>query len=225
MSRFPERNAAALLIVDAQEGPTASLPEGAALVGVIAGVVARARLAGVPVIWLRRTDADLRPGEHDWQLSDQLSSEPGELLIDHAWDDGFIETDLADALGGFDVGQLWLAGLGSETGVLQTYLGALHRGFDVTLIEDAHAGAGIDFDGCQLSGAQVVAFVNNLVWRDLAPGATGNLMAARNIEFAADELDDAAIIALAEAEATANEDLSEAQLVAELPSGHDAPRS
>ena len=203
MSRFPERDASALVVVDAQQGPAAALAGVTAVLDAIADLVARARLAGVPVVWLRRVDAELRPGEPGWQLCDLLASEPGELLIDHAWDDGFIATDLADALGGLSAGHLWLAGLGSETAVLQTYLGALYRGFDVTLIEDAHAAADVEFDGCELSASQVVALVNRIVWRDQAPDVSGDLMACANVVFSADELDDLEIIALAQEETTA----------------------
>ena len=203
MSRFLERDASALVVVDAQQGPAAALAGVTAVLDAIADLVARARLVGVPVVWLRRVDAELRPGEPGWQLCDLLASEPGELLIDHAWDDGFIATDLADALGGLSAGHLWLAGLGSETAVLQTYLGALYRGFDVTLIEDAHAAADVEFDGCELSASQVVALVNRLVWRDQAPDVSGDLMACANVVFNADELDDLAIIALAQEETTA----------------------
>ena len=203
MSRFLERDASALVVVDAQQGPAAALAGVTAVLDAIADLVARARLAGVPVVWLRRVDAELRPGEPGWQLCDLLASEPGELLIDHAWDDGFIATDLADALGGLSAGHLWLAGLGSETAVLQTYLGALYRGFDVTLIEDAHAAADVEFDGCELSASQVVALVNRLVWRDQAPDVSGDLMACANVVFSADELDDLEIIALAQEETTA----------------------
>ena len=203
MSRFLERDASALVVVDAQQGPAAALAGVTAVLDAIADLVARARLAGVPVVWLRRVDAELRPGEPGWQLCDLLASEPAELLIDHAWDDGFIATDLADALGGLSAGHLWLAGLGSETAVLQTYLGALYRGFDVTLIEDAHAAADVEFDGCELSASQVVALVNRIVWRDQAPDVSGDLMACANVVFSADELDDLEIIALAQEEATA----------------------
>lgn len=203
MSRFPERDASALVVVDAQQGPAAALAGVTAVLDAIADLVARARLVGVPVVWLRRVDAELRPGEPGWQLCDLLASEPGELLIDHAWDDGFIATDLADALGGLSAGHLWLAGLGSETAVLQTYLGALYRGFDVTLIEDAHAAADVEFDGCELSASQVVALVNRIVWRDQAPDVSGDLMACANVVFSADELDDLEIIALAQEETTA----------------------
>lgn len=209
MSRFPERTASALLVVDAQQGLADALPTGPPVVDVIARLVDAARLASVPIIWLRRVDAKLQPGEATWQLADAVSSQPGEVLIDHRWDDCFIETDLSDTLGGFDAGHLWLAGLGSDTGVLQTYLGALHRGFDVSLVEDAHAAEEADFDGCRFSAAQVSAFVNRIVWRDLAPEVTGDLVAAANVRFAADELDDEQIIALAEAEVARDEDAEE----------------
>ncbi len=142
MSRFPERHNSALLVVDAQQGTTSGLPGVNLVIDTIADLVARARLAGTVVIWLRRVDAALRPGEADWQLADPLASEPTETQIDHEWDDAFIETGLADVLGGLGVGHVWLAGVASDTAVLQTYSGALQRGFDVTLVEDAHHGRG-----------------------------------------------------------------------------------
>lgn len=205
MTRFPERTQAAVLVVDAQTGVGAPLGGLDRVVAAIAEVVARARLAGVPVVWARRQGPGLVVGEPGWQLVDELVPEPGELQLDHSWDDAFIETGLAEALGTLDAGRLWLAGFGSDAGVLHTYLGALHRGFDVTLIEDAHAAAPADFDGCSYSASEIVGFVNRIVWRDLAPEVTGDLMAAANVEFAADEPDDDELIALAEAEVAADE--------------------
>ncbi len=120
MSRFPERHNSALLVVDAQQGTTSGLPGVNLVIDTIADLVARARLAGTVVIWLRRVDAALRPGEADWQLADPLASEPTETQIDHEWDDAFIETGLADVLGGLGVGHVWLAGVASDTAVLQT---------------------------------------------------------------------------------------------------------
>ncbi len=56
-----------------------------------------------------------------------------------------------------------------DHGVVQTYLGAVHRGWDVTLIEDAHLAAPARFDDCDFSGRQLAAFVNRMVWLDLDP--------------------------------------------------------
>lgn len=206
MSRYPQRSASVLVVIDAQQGPADELPGAAQVLEVVAGLVARARLGGVPVVWLRRVDAGLQVGQPAWQLADALASQPGEPLIDHAWDDGFTQTDLADTLAVLEAGHLWLAGLGSDSGVLHTYLGALQRGFDATLIEDAHAGADTEFDGCSFTAAQVAAFINRIVWRDLAPDVTGDLVASDNVEFPADVLDDYQIIALAEAEVARDED-------------------
>lgn len=209
MTRFPERAGAALLVVDAQVGIAAGLSAVAAVSTTIADVVARARLAGVPLVWTRRRSAELEIGEPAWQLVDELVPEPGEVQVDHIWDDAFIETDLAGVLGTLDAGRLLLAGFGSDAAVLHSYLGALHRGFDVTLIEDAHAAADAEFDGCRWSAAEVAGFVNRIVWRDLAPQVTGDLVAAANLEFAADEPDDEELIALADAEVADAEDAAE----------------
>ena len=208
MSRFPQRTASALVIVDAQQHFAEQIPGSVNTLVVMADLVARARLAAVPVIWLRRVDAALRVGEPGWQLADELTPIPGETLIDHRWDDGFIDTDLAGELEAAEAGQLWLAGLGSDHGVLQTYLGAVHRGWDVTLIEDAHLAAPARFDDCDFSGRQLAAFVNRMVWLDLDPDVTGNLVAAANVDFGSvDEPDDLDLISQAEQDAEDDSDL------------------
>ena len=54
MTRFSGHQGAAVLVIDAQQGLAAQLATADRVAEVLAGVVARARLAGVPVIWLRR---------------------------------------------------------------------------------------------------------------------------------------------------------------------------
>lgn len=200
MSRFPGRTASVLVVVDAQQAIAAELAGRARLGRVLADLVSRARLAGTPVIWLRRRSAELRVGRPGWLFVDELVPEPAELLVDHHWDDAFIDTGLAEELAGLGAGHLWLAGYGSDTAVLHTYLGALHRGFDVTLIEDAHAAPDAEFDAVRWPAEVSQAFVNRVVWRDLEPDVTGNLMAAANVEFAGQVMDDEQVIAQAEAE-------------------------
>ena len=148
-------------------------------------------------------------GEPAWQLVDALVTEPGEAQLEHPWADAFIGTGLAETLGGLGAGRVWLGGFGSDDGVLQTYLGALYRGFDATLIEDGHAAAEAVFDDWRWPAEQVTAFVNRIVWRDLTPEATGNLMASGNIEFATEGPDDAELLAQAEAEAAAGEEAAD----------------
>ena len=71
--------------------------------------------------------------------------------------------------------------------LLFTILTPLH----VTLIEDAHLAAPARFDDCDFSGRQLAAFVNRMVWLDLDPDVTGNLVAAANVDFGSgDEPDD-----------------------------------
>ncbi len=209
MTRFSGHQGAAVLVIDAQQGLAAQLATADRVAEVLAGVVARARLAGVPVIWLRRQGAGLASGEPAWQLVDALVTEPGEAQLEHPWADAFIGTGLAETLGGLGAGRVWLGGFGSDDGVLQTYLGALYRGFDATLIEDGHAAAEAVFDDWRWPAEQVTAFVNRIVWRDLTPEATGNLMASGNIEFATEGPDDAELLAQAEAEAAAGEEAAD----------------
>ncbi|QXI40131.1 isochorismatase family protein [Pseudomonas xantholysinigenes] len=133
----------ALLLVDVQcafmEGPDA-VPDHLALQVRIARLLARARQAGVPVIFLQNDGA---PGSPDaahsagWPL--YFPPAEGEHVLFKTDDDGFVDTELQALLTALGVRCLAFCGLLSEMCLAATVRAALQRGFDVLLPHDAHA--------------------------------------------------------------------------------------
>ena len=143
MSAEPIPRAEALLLVDVQcafmEG-TDAVPDHLALQVSIARLLARARQAGVPVIFLQNDGA---PGSPDaahtvgWQL--YFPANRGEHVLLKTEDDGFVETGLQALLHELGVQCLALCGLLSEMCLAATARAALQRGFEVLLAHDAPA--------------------------------------------------------------------------------------
>ena len=133
----------ALLLVDVQcafmQGPDA-VPGHLALQASIARLLARARAAGVPVIFLHNDGA---PGAPDaphsagWPL--YFPPVRGEHVLYKCEDDGFVETRLDTLLRELGAHSLVLCGLLSEMCLAATARAALQRGFEVLLPHDAHA--------------------------------------------------------------------------------------
>lgn len=143
MPAEPIPRAEALLLVDVQcafmEGPDA-VPAHLALQTSIARLLARARQAGVPVIFLQNDgapDTPDAPHTAGWQL--YFPAARGEHVLFKTEDDGFVETGLQALLDELGVQCLALCGLLSEMCLAATARAALQRGFEVLLAHDAHA--------------------------------------------------------------------------------------
>lgn len=142
MTLEPVPHADALLLVDVQCAFMAgadAVPGHLALQACIARLLARARRAGVLVIFLQN---DGEPGSPDaphgegWQL--YFPPVQGEHVVLKAEDDGFLETRLHALLQARDVQCLALCGLLSDMCLAATARSALTRGYDVLLPHDAH---------------------------------------------------------------------------------------
>lgn len=143
MPAEPIPRAEALLLVDVQcafmEG-TDAVPGHLVLQASIARLLARARQAGVPVIFLQNDgapDSPDAPHTAGWQL--YFPAGRGEHVLFKTDDDGFVETGLQALLDELGVQCLALCGLLSEMCLAATARAALQRGFEVLLAHDAHA--------------------------------------------------------------------------------------
>jgi nicotinamidase-related amidase len=141
----------ALLVVDVQKNmlfPPRPVP-GAAVVGPeIEDVIERAREAGALVVHIRNNgsaeDPDA-PGSVGWQLVYDVRE--GEPVVDKREDDAFVGTGLEELLP--PSAHVVVVGMQSEYCVRATSLGALERGYPVTLVRGAHA----TYDGRRLADA------------------------------------------------------------------------
>jgi nicotinamidase-related amidase len=156
----------ALLVIDAQsvffDGGAMPPVFGAEAVLVrLTGLIARARAAGVPVIFVQHCEdeglfARTAPG---WGLHPALAVQLGEPVVEKTRPDSFFESGLALILDDLEVSHLVIGGCQSEMCVDTTCRAAASLGYRVTLAGDAHA----TWDGPALSAAEIIAHHNHVL--------------------------------------------------------------
>jgi len=149
----------ALLVIDLQVGVIPGCWDAAGVLRRTAALVERARSENVPVIWVQDHD-DFPEGTEQWQLAPPLERRPGEQLVRKEYRDSFTGTPLADVLSALGTTRLVVAGAQSDYCVRTTTQAAAARGFDVTLVSDAHTTTDARFDGVEITGEQIVAHTN-----------------------------------------------------------------
>ncbi|HXT92223.1 MAG TPA: isochorismatase family protein, partial [Trebonia sp.] len=128
----------ALLVVDAQNAILAETVGRDGVVANVGGLIGQAHAQGVPVIWIQQSDDGLVQGSGGWQLVPELPRQDGDPLVHKTYGDSFEATDLGEILAGRGVGRLVVTGAQSDACIRATIHGAFVRGYDVTLVSDAH---------------------------------------------------------------------------------------
>ena len=135
----------ALLVIDVQVGLIEGAHDAERLLANIADLIARARRAAAPVIYLRHNHATWPPlqrGAPTWQLHPRVAPAHGEAVLDKTASDSFYQTTLEAELSRRGVRRVVVTGMQSEYCVDTTCRSALSRDFDVTLASDAHTTGG-----------------------------------------------------------------------------------
>lgn len=149
----------ALLVIDLQRGVVQGCFDAGGVLGRTAQLVERARSAGVPVVWVQ-DHGSFAEGTNEWALAAPLERGVNEPLVRKEYRDSFADTDLADVLGSLGVHHLVVAGAQSDYCIRTTTQTAAARGFDVTLVSDAHTTTDVEYDGVLITGEQIVAHTN-----------------------------------------------------------------
>jgi nicotinamidase-related amidase len=184
MSTLGNRPRTALLVVDVQNGVVGGeAHDRDAVVARIAGLVDRARREQVPVVWVQHADDDMVVGNEPWQIVPELDPAADEPHIEKIFGDAFEDTALEPVLAELGVGRLIVVGAQTDACIRSTIHGAFTRGYDATLVSDAHT-----TDDMTRWGApppdQVIAHTN-LYWKfQAAPGRTAAVVAASDVDFA-----------------------------------------
>ncbi|MBA3842221.1 MAG: cysteine hydrolase [Actinobacteria bacterium] len=182
MTTLPDRPNTALLVVDVQNGVVEGSHERDAVVANIDSVVGQARAADVPVIWVRHSSEQLVEGSDRWQIVPELVPGEGEPIIEKRYGDSFEDTDLEGLLSELQVGRLVVAGAQTDACIRSTLHGAFARGYDATLVDDAHTTEDLSQWGAP-PPEQVIAHTN-LYWNEqTAPGRTAGTVAAADVRF------------------------------------------
>lgn len=182
MTTLPNRPGTALLVIDVQTGVVAGNHDRDAVIANIAGLVKKARDERVPVIWVRHQNKDLVKGDDRWQIVAELDPRAGEPMIEKFYGDAFEDTGLESVLAALGVGRLVVTGAQSDACIRSTIHGGFTRGYDVTLVSDAHTTEDMTAWGAPPPG-QVIAFTNMYWSYQSAPGRTGEAIKAAEVDF------------------------------------------
>lgn len=174
----------ALLVVDVQTGVFEQAWDRDRIVGNIAVAVRRAREAGVPVVWVQHQDEELQRDSPAWQLVVELHPLPGEIRIHKSFNSAFEDTELLPELERLAISQVFLAGAASNWCIRATAYGALDRGFDVTLLSDAHTTQDMQLESGRIVQARSVIDDLNVTLRWLSyPGRSNASVPAAEAAF------------------------------------------
>lgn len=183
MTTLDNRSKTALLVVDVQNGVVAQAHERDAVVANIAGLVDRARQASVPVIWVQHSGEGLAAGSDEWEIVPELRPAPGEDVVAKRYGDSFEDTALEGVLANRAVGRLVVTGAQTDMCIRSTLHGALARGYDATLVSDAHTTEDLTEWGAP-PPAQVIAHTNMYWSEQAAPGRVAGTVATDDVDFA-----------------------------------------
>ncbi|HEY3845457.1 MAG TPA: isochorismatase family protein [Acidimicrobiales bacterium] len=182
MTTLEHRPNTALLVVDVQTGVVDGAHERDVVVANVGRLVEKARRERVPVIWVQHSDEDLAKGSDDWRIVAELAPDDAEPHVDKNYGDSFEDTNLETVLSGLGVGRLVVVGAQSDVCIRSTLHGALVRGYDTTLVKDAHTTVDLTRLGAP-PPHQVVAHTN-LYWSfQTAPGRSAGAVETREVDF------------------------------------------
>ncbi|MGU3499802.1 isochorismatase family protein [Mycobacterium sp. C31M] len=183
MTTLQNRPNSALLVIDVQDLVVAEAVRRDEVVAAIGRLIDRARTENVPVVWVQHSDDGLEYGSAGWHIVDELTPDSGEARIEKPHGDAFEATTLESVLAGLLVGRLVVTGACSDQCVRSTVHGAFTRGYDVTLVGDAHTTTDLTQWGAPPPD-QVIAHTN-LYWaHQTAPGRTAAVMDADDVVLA-----------------------------------------
>jgi nicotinamidase-related amidase len=182
MATLDNRPNTALLVIDVQNGVVEGNYERDAVVANVSSLVERARREEVPVVWVQHNDETLVRETDEWRIVPELDPEAAEPLVEKNYGDAFAGTTLEGVLSDFAVGRLVVVGAQTDACVRSTLHGALVRGYDATLVSDAHTTEDQTSWGAPPPD-QVIAHTN-LYWTyEAAPGRKGGTVATKDVDF------------------------------------------
>lgn len=185
MATVREGNKGVLLVVDVQVGVMRESWEAARIVKNVSRAVERARAQNVPVIWVQHAGGDLAYGSTEWQWVPEATPAEGETLIHKQFNSSFEQTALDQELAKIGATHIALAGAATNWCIRATAYGALDRGYDLTLIKDAHTTGTMELDdGVKIEAAHLIHELNIAMSWLRYPGRTNGTAMAEAIDFA-----------------------------------------
>jgi len=182
MTSLPDRPNPALVVVDMQNDVVANGHRRDEVVANIKSLVDRARAEDVPVIWVQHSSDELPEGSDGWRYVPELQRIETEPLVQKKYGDSFEDTTLEAELAKRGIGRLVVTGAQTDACIRATLHGAFTRGYDTTLVSDAHTTE--DFSEYGLPPADKVIAHTNMYWTwQAAPGRTASVVDTNDVSF------------------------------------------
>ncbi|MDT7729103.1 MAG: hypothetical protein QOI21_5679 [Actinomycetota bacterium] len=182
MTTLENRPNTALLVVDVQKGVVEEAHERDAVVANVGSLVEAARRERVPVVWVQHSDEGLVRESDEWRIVPELSPDDAEPLVEKNHGDAFEGTTLETVLSGLGVGRLVVVGAETDACIRSTIHGAFARGYDATLVSDAHT-TGDKSEWGAPPPDQVIAHTNLYWTHQTAPGKTAGTVVTKDVDF------------------------------------------
>ena len=182
MTTLTDRPHTALVVIDVQNDVVAGTHNRDGVVANIVTLVDKARAANVPVVWVQHSSDQLPRESEGWQYVPELKQDESEPVVHKRYADSFEETDLEQVLAERKVGRLIVAGAQTDECIRSTLHGAIVRGYDATLVSDAHTTEDLSEWGAPTPD-KVIAHTN-LYWENhAAPGRQAGTVSTESIDF------------------------------------------
>ncbi|TDD22815.1 isochorismatase family protein [Kribbella turkmenica] len=182
MSTLSNRPNTALVVIDVQTGVVSEGYERDRVVANISTLVGKARAGGVPVVWVQHNSQHLPRDSDNWQLVPELERDDAEPLVHKTFADSFEDTDLEYVLANAGIGRIYVGGAQTDECIRSTIHGAFVRGYDVTLVGDAHTTE--DQTEYGAPSPDKVIDHTNLYWQyHRAPGRTAAVQNTADVTF------------------------------------------
>ena len=174
-----------LVVVDVQVAVMAEAWDAPRIVRNVVSAVESARGAGVPVIWVQHADEELVRGSDDWQLVPELEPGPGEPVIHKSNQCSFEDTELDKQLARLGATRVVLCGAATNWCIRATAYGALDRGYDLTLLSNAHSTGDMSLeDGDLIQARHIVKELNTVMTWIRYPGRTSSTAGVEDVDWA-----------------------------------------
>ena len=150
----------ALLVIDVQraffDGDTIpAVYDGEQVLARISDVVQRARVAGLPIVYVQHAGGSGHPleeGGKGWQIHPDVKPQKGDVIIAKITPDSFGMTGLKEKLDSLGTESLIVVGNQTEFCVDTTCRSARSLGYNVTLLKDGHS----TWDNKHLKAQQII---------------------------------------------------------------------
>lgn len=183
MSKFPDRTKSAVLVIDVQNDVVGEAWHREEVIGNINLLVAKARDAGTPVIWIQHSDPYMEIGSEPWEIVPELQPLPTEPNVRKKFRSSFEETTLDKTLADLGVGHVFITGAQTDYCVRHTSHAALERGYDVTLVADAHTTSDGEWRSKTLMASAIIDEMNSAFNNYKLPGRKCDIASSSEVVF------------------------------------------